>query len=119
MSCRHNLTVGGTQTVTFNGAVGGAKALGALSVSGPTDLNTTTVATSNAGGGSGNQTYTGAVTLGTANGTTVDAGRPSQDLLQRRPDAHLDPRPARQVRVGGGHAPVEAPGRGLGSPRQG
>ena len=55
----------------FGGVVGGNTALSALSIGGATAINTTAIMTSNVGGGTGNQTYTGAVTLGTGNGTTV------------------------------------------------
>jgi len=65
-----NATTAGEQGLTvtgnasFGGIVGGGTALRALSVSGTTALNTTAVTTSDAGGGTGNQTYTGAVTAG-------------------------------------------------------
>ncbi|WP_353229621.1 filamentous hemagglutinin N-terminal domain-containing protein [Novosphingobium sp.] len=65
----------GTALATLGGAVGGTNKLALLDVTGPSAINTTTIKTT------GNQTYTGAVTLGanatlssTANGTiTVGA----------------------------------------------
>ena len=42
-----------------------------MSVGGTSAINATAITTSNVGGGTGNQTYTGAVTLGGANGTTI------------------------------------------------
>jgi hypothetical protein len=72
-----NATTTGEQGLTVTGnasfgrIVGGGTALRSLSVSGTTALNTTAITTSNAGGGTGDQTYTGAVTLGTGNDTTV------------------------------------------------
>ena len=62
----------GTGSVTFDGLVGVTQALANLDVTaGTIHVNTTAITTSNAGGGTGNQTYTGAVTLGTGNDTTV------------------------------------------------
>ena len=49
---------------TFGGAVGGSAALKSVSVSGSTAINGGGVTTSAAGGGSGDQIYTGPVTLG-------------------------------------------------------
>ncbi|MGD9689201.1 MAG: filamentous hemagglutinin N-terminal domain-containing protein [Phycisphaerales bacterium] len=72
-----NAAVAGTQglgiagNVIFDGAVGNTAALGALTVSGTTAINGGSIATSNAGGGTGDQTYTGTVTIGGANGSTT------------------------------------------------
>ena len=68
-----SLTVNaGTGAVTLGGVVGGGSALRELTVSGGSvSLQGSGITTSNAGGGTGNQTYTGAVTLGTGNDTTV------------------------------------------------
>ncbi|MBI3506722.1 MAG: S-layer family protein, partial [Proteobacteria bacterium] len=60
-----------SDNAVFQGVVGGATALGSLSVGGTTSISTTSIVTTNAGGGTGSQTYTGAVTLSTGNGTTV------------------------------------------------
>ena len=65
------LAVGGN--AEFDGNVGGGEALGSLSVSGTTDLNGATVKTTNADNDTGNQTYTGAVTL-TSNETLKSTG---------------------------------------------
>lgn len=60
-----------TGNTTFGGVVGGVQALAALTVNGAANINTLAINTSSAGGGTGNQTYTGAATLGTATGSTV------------------------------------------------
>ncbi|MGQ0628952.1 MAG: beta strand repeat-containing protein, partial [Phycisphaerales bacterium] len=67
----------GTETLAINGNaafggdVGVTNALGALSVTGTTAMNAATVNTTNAGGGTGAQTYGGAMTLGAAGGLTT------------------------------------------------
>ena len=73
-------TVGGqglkvVGNAVFDGIVGGSDALWLLSVSGTTVLGTTAVSTTSTGGGNGNQTYTGAVTVdgGSATVTTLTA----------------------------------------------
>ncbi len=91
-----NGTGDGTESLTitgnanFGGVVGGTNALKALSVSGTTELNTTAVTTSTAGGGTGNQTYAGAVALGNdvtltgatmAFGSTVNSSLPGTEGL--------------------------------------
>jgi hypothetical protein len=75
-----NATTAGEQGLTvtgnanFGGIVGGGTALRSLSVSGTTALNTTAITTSNAGGGTGDQTYTGAVSAGAATFAASNAG---------------------------------------------
>ncbi len=64
-----SITIAGNGT--FGGNVGGTTALGALAVSGTTNIGAVTIATSNAGGASGNQLFSGAVTLNGANDTTA------------------------------------------------
>ena len=70
-----NANSGGLQGVNivgdaaFNGQVGATAALSSIAVSGDTAINTTSVTTTSAGGGTGDQTYTGDITLGGSAGT--------------------------------------------------
>ncbi|MGQ0627050.1 MAG: two-partner secretion domain-containing protein, partial [Phycisphaerales bacterium] len=61
-----------TGPATFGGNVGNSGALSSLTLSGATTVTAgTTITTSAAGGGSGNQTYTGALTVGGTAGQTA------------------------------------------------
>lgn len=59
----------------FANNVGSINALGGLAISGATAMNAASVTTTDSGGGTGEQTYLGAMTLGSTGGsTTLDAG---------------------------------------------
>ena len=78
-------TLGVTGNAVFNGLVGNGQPLQALSVSGTTAINAASVTTSNAGGGTGDQTYVGAVTAGAvtfaaSNGGNIDLSNAANDF---------------------------------------
>ena len=83
-----------TGNAEFDGVVGGSEALGRLSVSGTTDINTTAITTSDAHG-TGAQTYTGAVTLASDTGlagstVTFDSSLNGAHALAITGDASFD-----------------------------
>ena len=73
-------TTAGTESLTvtgnaeFDNTVGSSLALSALSVSGTSIINTAVINTTNTQGGTGNQTYSGAVTLQTNTALTSSGG---------------------------------------------